>query len=90
MLILVPALVLVMLVLGAISSTRSIAYLARRQLDNFTASAADRAAASALDTATFYGAGAVRIDPALAQAVVTRAEATAIGTGSTSHRSGSR
>ena len=80
-LILVPALVLVMLVLGAISVDASIAYLARRQLDDFTASAADRSAASALDAATFYGAGAVRIDPALAQAVATQAEATTITDG---------
>ncbi len=73
-LILVPALVLVLLVLGAIAVDASIAYLGRRQLADFTASAADRAAASALDKASFYGTGAVRIDAAEAQQVVSDAE----------------
>jgi hypothetical protein len=76
-LILVPALVLVLLVLGAIAVDASIAYLGRRQLADFTASAADRAAASALDKASFYGAGSVRIDPAIAQQVVANAEGVA-------------
>jgi hypothetical protein len=76
-LILVPALVLVLLVLGAIAVDASIAYLGRRQLSDFTASAADRAAASALDKPSFYGAGSVRIDPAIAQQVVADAEGVA-------------
>jgi len=76
-LILVPALVLVLLVLGAIAVDASIAYLGRRQLADFTASAADRAAASALDKASFYGRGAVRIDAATAERVVGDVEALA-------------
>jgi hypothetical protein len=80
-LILVPALVLVLLVLGAIAVDSSIAYLGRRQLADFTASAADRAAAVALDKPSFYGAGAVRIDPDMAQRVVADAEAVARSSG---------
>ena len=76
-LILVPALVLVLLVLGAIAVDASIAYLGRRQLADFTASAADRAAATALDKAAFYGSGAVRIDATAARAVVSQAAADA-------------
>jgi Flp pilus assembly protein TadG len=76
-LILVPALVLVLLVLGAIAVDASIAYLGRRELADFTASAADRAAASALDKPAFYASGSVRIDPVLATQVVTDAEAVA-------------
>jgi hypothetical protein len=76
-LILIPAIVLVMLVLGAIAVDASVAYLARRQLADFTASAADRAAASALDKPSFYGSGEVRVDPAVAQAVVAAAESAA-------------
>ena len=80
-LILVPALVLVLLLLGAIAVDASVAYLGRRELADFTASAADRAAASALDKPSFYASGSVRIDPALAQRVVTDAEAVARGGG---------
>jgi hypothetical protein len=76
-LILVPALVLVLLVLGAIAVDSSIAFMGRRQLADFTASAADRAAASALDKPAFYGAGTVRIDPAIAARVVADAESVA-------------
>ncbi|HVM64174.1 MAG TPA: hypothetical protein VMU14_04880 [Acidimicrobiales bacterium] len=76
-LILVPALVLVLLVLGAIAVDASIAYLGRRQLADFTASAADRAAAGALDKGSFYAVGAVRIDPAAAARIVDDAEAVA-------------
>jgi hypothetical protein len=73
--------VLVLLVLGVIAVDSSVAYLARRQLTDFTASAADRAAASALDKASFYGTGQVRIDPAIAQRVVNEAESTATRSG---------
>ena len=76
-LILVPAFVLVLLALGAIAVDSSIAYLGRRQLADFTASAADRAAAGALDKPSFYGSGAVRIDAVTAQQVVADAEAVA-------------
>jgi hypothetical protein len=76
-LILVPALVLVLLVLGAIAVDASIAYLGRRRLADFTASAADRAAAGALDKGAFYAAGAVRIDPVAAAHVVDDAETVA-------------
>lgn len=73
-LILIPALVLVLIVLGAIAVDASIAYLGRRELADFTASAADRAAAAALDKSSFYASGSVRIDPVLAQQVVADAE----------------
>jgi hypothetical protein len=76
-LILLPALVLVLLVLGVIAVDSSVAYLARRQLADFTASAADRAAATALDKPAFYGSGQLRIDPASAQQVVGAAESVA-------------
>jgi Flp pilus assembly protein TadG len=77
-LILIPAIVLVLLVLGAIAVDASVAYLARRQLTDFTTSAADRAAASALDKSSFYGSGQVRIDPVVAQNVVAAAESAAV------------
>jgi hypothetical protein len=76
-LILVPATVLVLLVLGVIAVDSSVAYLARRQLADFTASAADRAAAIALDKPAFYGSGQLRIDPEAAQLVVDGAEVAA-------------
>jgi Flp pilus assembly protein TadG len=76
-LMLIPAIVLVLLVLGVIAVDSSIAYLARRQLADFTAGAADRAAATALDKPTFYASGEARIDPAAAQSVVQDAEAAA-------------
>lgn len=76
-LILVPATVLVLLVLGAIAVDSSVAYLARRQLADFTASAADRAAAAALDKPAFYSSGQLRIDPNAAQLVVAAAESAA-------------
>jgi hypothetical protein len=76
-LILVPATVLVLLVLGVIAVDSSVAYLARRQLADFTAGAADRAAATALDRPAFYRSGQVRIDPGGAQLVVAAAEAAA-------------
>jgi len=76
-LILVPATVLVLLVLGVIAVDSSVAYLARRQLADFTAGAADRAAATALDKAAFYASGQLRIDPNAAQRVVDAAETAA-------------
>jgi len=80
-LLLIPAVVLVLLILGAIAVDSSVAYLARRQLADFTASAADRAAASALDKVAFYGSGQARVDPATADAVVAQARATAVAGG---------
>jgi hypothetical protein len=76
-LILVPATVLVLLVLGVIAVDSSVAYLARRQLADFTAGAADRAAATALDKPAFYSSGQLRIDPTAAQQVVDAAESAA-------------
>jgi hypothetical protein len=76
-LILVPATVLVLLVLGVVAVDSSVAYLAQRQLADFTAGAADRAAATALDQPAFYGSGRLRIDPDAAQLVVEAAETAA-------------
>ena len=81
-LILMPAAVLVLLVLGAISVDSAVEYLGHRQLVDFTASAADDAAAKALDRSSFYGhAGLVRIDPDAAQAVVDQVRVAAGGGG---------
>ena len=54
-LILMPAIVLVLLILGAISVDSAIAYLGHRQLQDFTATAADQIAVQALDRNAFYG-----------------------------------
>jgi len=77
-LLLLPAVVLVLLILGAIAVDSSVAYLTRRELADFTAGAADRAAATALDRPAFYGSGTVRVDPGVAAAVVAAAEAGAV------------
>lgn len=81
-LILMPAALLVLLILGAISVDSSIEYLGHRQLADFTASAADDAAAKALDRSSFYAQNArLSIDQEVAQAVVDRVRSTAGGGG---------
>lgn len=68
-LMLIPAAVLVVLLLGAIAVDSAVAYLGHRELQDFTASVADQAASAALDKSPFYGSGAVRIDEAAARQV---------------------
>jgi hypothetical protein len=73
-LILVPALVLVLLVLGAICIDSATEWLGHRSLEDFATSAADQAASAALDKGAFYGdgqpGGQVIIDAQDAAAVV--------------------
>jgi len=70
-LILMPAVVMVVLMLGAISVDAAVVYLGHRELSDFAASAADTAAAKALDRQQFYAEGGrLRLDPVMAQAVV--------------------
>lgn len=53
-LMLVPAAMLVLIILGAIAVDSSLTFLAQRELDNYATSAANNAAASALDTGAYY------------------------------------
>jgi uncharacterized membrane protein len=80
-LILMPAVVVVMLILGAIAVDSAIAYLGHRQLEDFTASVADQAAAGALDQGSFYNGGRVRLDPSLVGAIVRQAWSAQNGSG---------
>jgi Flp pilus assembly protein TadG len=66
---LVPAAMLVLIVLGAIAVDSSLAFFAQRELDNYATSAANSAAASALDANAFYNHGQIVVDPAAAQRV---------------------
>lgn len=68
-LLLFPAAVLIVMVLGAIAVDLSIVYLGEREVANLTAAVANDAAA-ALDEAAFYRRGEVRIDPARARSVL--------------------
>ena len=69
-LILVPAGVLVLMILGAISVDLSIAYLAQRQLQDAASAAVNDAAGAALDQARLRQGGTVTLDPERAVAVV--------------------
>jgi len=80
-LILMPAVVLVLLILGALAVDSSIAYLGHRRLQAFAADVADQAAAVALDRGTFYTGGVLKLDPALVDPVVRQAWAAENGTG---------
>lgn len=68
-LMLAPALVLVVLVLGAIAVDLSLVHAARRSAYRSLSAAADDAAAM-VDSAEFQRSGEVRIDPASAERVV--------------------
>jgi uncharacterized membrane protein len=80
-LILMPAVVIVLLILGAIAVDSSIAYLGHRQLQDFTASVADQAAAGALDQGSFYNGGTLRLDPSLVGGIVQQAWTAQNGSG---------
>jgi len=77
-LILMPAAVLVLLILGAISVDFSIAFLAQRQLKDAAVAAANDAAGAALDQAQLRGSGATVIDPARASVVAAQAVAASL------------
>ncbi|HEX2849573.1 MAG TPA: hypothetical protein VHN98_03435 [Acidimicrobiales bacterium] len=72
-LMLVPAAVLVLLILGAIAVDSAVVFLAERDLSNRTAAAANDIAGSAADEASFYrGGGEIRLDPPTADAYAAR------------------
>ena len=62
-LMLVPAAILVLVILGSIAVDSSLAFLGQRALNNFTSDAANSAASAALDPAAFYTSGRIVIDP---------------------------
>jgi Flp pilus assembly protein TadG len=72
-LLLFPAGVLVMLVLGAITVDFSIAFLGERELAGATAAAANDTAARALSDRAFYREGVVSLDEALARDIAVAA-----------------
>ena len=80
-LVLVPAAVLVLVVLGAIAVDSAVAFLGQREVSNAAAAAANDAAAAALSDAAFYGSGSLRVDAAAARAVAGRAVAVRLSRG---------
>lgn len=72
-LLLFPAAVLVVLVLGAIAVDLSAVHLAKREVLDLAASAANDAVTAGLDQGRFRTTGEYVIDPALATAAVERA-----------------
>ena len=67
---LIPAAVLVLVILGAIAVDSAVVFLGQRQLNDFTTSAANDAAAAAVDPASFYNRSRIAIDESRADAVV--------------------
>ena len=75
-LMLVPAGVLVLVVLGAIAVDSAVAFMAQREISNAAAAAANDAAGAALSDERFYlDGGALVIDPARARVVAARSVA---------------
>lgn len=73
-LMLVPAGVLVLIVLGAIAVDAAVAFLGQREVSNAAAAAANDAAAAALSDSAFYrGSGALAVDAGVARGVARRA-----------------
>ena len=72
-LMLMPAAVLVLLVLGAIAVDSAVVFLAQRELSNAAAGAANDAATRAIDEASFYGEGVVVLDADTARRVAEQA-----------------
>lgn len=68
-LILMPTAVLVLLVLGAIAADAALVFMAQRELQASTAAAANDAAVAAMEEASLYECGALRIPPERARAV---------------------
>jgi Flp pilus assembly protein TadG len=80
-LMLVPAGVLVLLVLGAIAVDAAVVHLGQRQLANAVAAAANDAAAAAISDASFYGDADVEIDPDRARRIALASFAAALPSG---------
>jgi len=72
-LMLVPAAVLVLLVLGAIAVDSAVVFLAQRDLTNRTAAAANDIAGAATSDASFYGEGRVAVDAGVARRYIAAA-----------------
>jgi hypothetical protein len=68
-LLLVPAGILVLMILGAIAVDSAVVFLGQRELGSAVAAAANDAAAAAFAEAPFYEGGRVEIDVSLAQHV---------------------
>jgi Flp pilus assembly protein TadG len=69
-LLLMPVAMLIFVILGAICVDFAVVFLAKRELSNAAAAAANDAATRALDLDTFYGQEAItKIDPVAAQQV---------------------
>jgi hypothetical protein len=64
---LVPVLVLVLIVLGAIAVDSATVALGQRELADYTSQAADQGAAVALNDSAFYNNGVLRLDPGVAE-----------------------
>lgn len=69
MLILMPAGVLIVVLLGTLAVDSSILFLGERELSDLTAAAANDAATAALDADSFYTCGRLMVDEAEARAV---------------------
>ena len=69
-LLLMPAAVLVVLVLGAIAVDAAVAFLAERELAGAAAAAANDAATAGLDEVALRQGAAYRLDPSLVEAAV--------------------
>jgi len=69
--ILMPAAVLIMVVLGALAVDSAIAFLGEREVANAAAAAANDAAGAAIDLDEFYTSGAIVLSPERAQQVAT-------------------
>ena len=69
-LMLVPAAVLVLVMLGAIAVDFAAVFLAQRQLTDTLSAASNDAAGAALSDAAFYGSGRLAVDPAHAGSIV--------------------
>lgn len=67
-LLLVPAAVLVLVILGAVAVDAAVVFLGQRQLSDAAAAAATDAASAVSDSA-FYGSGTIALDPATAKKV---------------------
>ncbi|MGI8794012.1 MAG: hypothetical protein ACR2H3_12715 [Acidimicrobiales bacterium] len=68
-LMLMPAAVLILLVLGALAVDSAIVWSAQRELANRAAAAANDIAATAVDDEAFYQRGEVKLDEAVARRV---------------------
>jgi hypothetical protein len=82
-LLLFPAAVLIVLVLGAIAVDLSAVHLAKREVLDLAASAANDAVTAGLDQATFRATGEYLIDPTLATAAAERTVAAGDPSGAT-------